>query len=155
MSSKNYDKVSLNTRFQHGTKNYGPHTHWRRIANLLGESPELSRLRDISKLQTTTPHDTTIDEDYNEDITDDVPSTPTTLPVTTPPTASTYLLADEHQISSLRISLLNTPHLSSSRPTYITPITRDDSLEVDQFNVVTISTLVGTSSFSVYFDNVI
>ena len=29
------------------TKNYGPLTHWRRIANLLGESPELIRLRDI------------------------------------------------------------------------------------------------------------
>ena len=29
------------------TKNYGPLTHWRQIANLLGECPELSRGREI------------------------------------------------------------------------------------------------------------
>ena len=61
-------------------KNYGPLTHWLRIANLLGESPELARLREIvvqkyskGKRQNTTPPDPTVDDEYEEDITEDTP----------------------------------------------------------------------------------
>ena len=82
-------------------KNYGPLTHWRRISYLLGESPELSRLRDIvlqkyskSKRLPTIPPEVPTDNNYDEDITEDIGPTTTTPPITTSPTASTSLLAD-------------------------------------------------------------
>jgi hypothetical protein len=112
------------------TKVYGPLTHWRRIAWLLGESPELAALRSIvfakySKNKPSAELDQDLPVELDPDVDPDggqsilavssVPSSEGTFTPTFYPSFASWSAA-RYQVSSASLSASASPNAASVRP---------------------------------------